>query len=245
MTTEDCANFREDLAAYVLGALDAEGIPALVAHLRVCTACRTELNQFRRIDEGMLAALPPHTPSSAVRRKLQARLASTQKTTHLRPVRSFSQFALGGVLVLMLAFNLFSIYQLQSMQRQQSELAKRLETDQAALAMLAYAGTDTYPVSGTGVAGSLLLDKDLNTAVLIAWNLPALPDDKVYQVWLIDSQGGRLSGGLFTPAVSQPYTTTLIASPRPFTDFAGIGVTLEPAGGSPKPTGERVLKVDF
>jgi anti-sigma-K factor RskA len=113
--------------------------------------------------------------------------------------------------------------------------------------MLAYPSTQALPVIADveDIAGSMLVDEDKNTAVLVLWNLPPLGAEQTYQIWLIDADGKRLSGGLFRPATVQGYTTATIQSPRPLREFVGIGVTVEPEGGSPGPTGSRILGVDL
>lgn len=75
--------------------------------------------------------------------------------------------------------------------------------------------------------------------------MPQLSQEQTYQAWLIDSQGGRISAGIFHPQTNQTYTTQVITTDKGFSNYVGIGETVEPAGGSEQPTGERVLKVAF
>jgi anti-sigma-K factor RskA len=137
--------------------------------------------------------------------------------------------------------------QIRDLQRQQSALTDRLYNEQAAIAMLAYPSTKTLNVSADvqGLAGSMLVDKDKSTAVLVLWDLPQLEEGKTYQAWLIDAEGNRTSGGLFAPVDEPGYTTATIQSPVPIGEFKGLGVTIEPSGGSAGPTGPRVLAVDL
>lgn len=247
MTYEGHTFFREALPAYALGALDADEFRALEAHLQTCVDCRTELAEHQAVSEGLLAAVPPRLPSSRLRMRLAARLPSAQKVVRQKPrlAWTFGQAVVAAALVLLLAMNSLSVFQVRALQVQQAELSRRLETEQSAIAMLAYPGTRALAVSGEGVPGSLLLDEDLNTAVLMAWNLPVLPGRQTYQIWLIRAGGDRVSGGLFNAEQGRPYTLATIASPRPLSDFVGIGVTVEPQGGSPAPTGPSVLGGEF
>jgi anti-sigma-K factor RskA len=64
-------------------------------------------------------------------------------------------------------------------------------------------------------------------------------------MWLIDSQGDRTSGGFLVPEMNRPFETAVISLSLPLTGFTGFGITLEPFGGSPKPTGPRILLVDL
>jgi len=245
--TEEHALFRDNRAAYALGSLDTDEVYALEVHLQTCPECQAELVHYERISTGLLSALPPQAPPPALRQRLAARLPQAGKNERVRPAWriSFAQLAVSAAFVLLLGLNLFATLQVRNLQRQQAELAQRLDTEQSAIAILAYPGTRTLPINGEGVAGSLLMNPETNTAVLYAWNLSELPGDKTYQIWLIDPQGNRVSGGLFVSQPEQIYTSASVASAVPFSDFVGLGVTIEPWGGSPGPTGPNVLRVNF
>lgn len=247
MARDEHSLLRENLPAYALGALDAGESRALEAHLQTCDACRTELADYRAISENLLAAAPPREPSPALRKQLQSRLpsGSTQKTARPRFVWSFRQLALGTALVLLFGMNLFSFLQLRELQRQQLTLQRQLQNNQAALAMLSYPGTESLAIDAGAISGTVLLDRDRNRASLVVWNLPELSEEQTYQIWLIESDQDRVSGGLFRPQAELPYTTQPVFSSQDISNFVGIGVTVEPAGGSDQPTGPRVFKVDF
>jgi len=89
------------------------------------------------------------------------------------------------------------------------------------------------------------VDKSRSLLALFAWHLPPAPAGKTYQVWLIDSQGDRTSGGFVEPEINEAFVMTVIPSPQPLAGFKGLGVTIEPLGGSLKPTGPNVFRVDF
>ncbi|MEW5827289.1 MAG: anti-sigma factor, partial [Chloroflexota bacterium] len=237
--------FLDDIPAYALGALDAEEAAALESHLRTCASCRDELAGYRLVSDSLLTAVPPKPPSAALRKRLQNRLPGGQKQPRPRLAWTFSQWPVGLAFAVLLILNIFTLVQLQGIRTQQAGLLHQVGNAQVALAMLSYPGVQTLPVSGENVSGTLLLDADRNTAVLVAWNLPELPAGQTYQVWLVEPDGGRVSAGIFRPESGQPYTTETIASAQILSSFVGIGVTIEPAGGSDQPTGERVLKVDF
>lgn len=67
-----------------------------------------------------------------------------------------------------------------------------------------------------------------------------LPADKVYQLWLI-RDGQRTSGGTFTVDANGRGQVP-IHPPLPIREYQSMGVTVEPTGGSPGPTGARVLR---
>ena len=238
MAHDEHSLLRENIPAYALGALDTEDARALETHLQTCAACRAELTSYRSLSDNLLATLPPRQPSPALRKRLQSRLPSAQKTRRPRFVWSFGQLAFGGALLLLFAINLVSFVQMRDFQRQS-------QNNQAVLAMLAYPGTQSLPISGGNIAGTVLLDRDRNSAAVIAWNLPKITSAQTYQIWWIEPNGHRISAGVFRPQADLPYTTQPCFSSQSVSNFVGLGVTIEPAGGSPQPTGPRVFKVDF
>jgi anti-sigma-K factor RskA len=238
---------RENLPAYALGILDAADAAALEAHLQACAACQAELAEYRAVSDNLLMAIPPQQPPAALRKRLQGRLPSAQKMARPRLTWSWSRLAMGTAVALLLLMNLFSFVQMRAIQRQQAGLLQQLKTNQFALSMLAYPGTQSFPIADGNetLSGSVLLDRERNTVALVMWHLPDLGDEQTYQIWLIEPDGHRVSAGLFRPQSDAAYTTQPVYAKQDISKFVGVGVTIEPAGGSDQPTGPRVFKVDF
>ncbi len=237
--------YRENLAAYALNALEADEAAALEAHLQTCASCRMRLADFRRLGAGLLAALPPRAPRPALRRTLQGRLSSPMRSTRSQFKLSWGQAGVAAAFLLLIAFNLLSILQIFSLREGQAELNRQFYSEQTAIAMLAYPGTQSIAFNQDGITGSLVVDKSRDLLAVFAWHLPPAPQGKAYQMWLIDPRGDRTSGGFLMPEADQPFAMAVIASPQPLAGFVGFGITLEPSGGSPQPTGPKILRVDF
>jgi anti-sigma-K factor RskA len=78
---------------------------------------------------------------------------------------------------------------------------------------------------------------------LVVHDAPPLDPSNQYQIWLI-RDGKRTSGGVFS--VDQDgYGTLMIDTSEPLDSFQSFGVTIEPAGGSPGPTGKKILGGDL
>jgi anti-sigma-K factor RskA len=237
--------YKDNLAAYALGALDAQETSALEAHLRTCDDCRLELADYQRVTTGLLTALPPQKPSPKLKRSLQKRLAGNVRPAHPGLNWSWNRALITGALVLLIGLNILSVFEVFTVRNEQAELNKQYGSNQTAIAMLAYPGTQSFTFDQNGISGSLLVDKTRNMVAVFAWHLPPTPAGKAYQMWLIDPQGNRTSGGFLIPDTDQPFVMSVIKSPLPLTGFTGLGVTVEPSGGSPKPTGEKIFRVDF
>jgi anti-sigma-K factor RskA len=101
--------------------------------------------------------------------------------------------------------------------------------------VVAMVGTDAAPAA----AGTLVISGDGEYGTLVVDGLPALDLDHQYQLWLI-RDGQRTSGGVFS-VNPEGYGALWITSPEPLSSYPAFGITIEPEGGSPGPTGEKVL----
>ena len=70
--------------------------------------------------------------------------------------------------------------------------------------------------------------------------LPALPADKVYQLWVVPQDRPPVNAGLLSPDASG-HASLFFEMPADLPPPAVLAVTVEPAGGVPAPTGDKVL----
>jgi anti-sigma-K factor RskA len=96
-------------------------------------------------------------------------------------------------------------------------------------------GTDAAP----GATGTIVISQDGEHGTLVVDGLPPLDEAFQYQLWLI-KDGQRTDGGVFS-VDSEGYGALWVSSPAPLSSFPAVGITIEPAGGSPGPTGDKVL----
>ncbi len=236
----------DSMGAHVLGALTPVETAAFEAHLASCEGCRREVQAYRAVGDGLLHATGAHPPPPRLRANLIAALAERREQPAASP-RRFS-FARAGALagmVLVVGLSAAMITQVFFLRQQVNALGEQLRVNQTALALVAYPGARSVPVTGENAGGTVVVDSDQSVGVLIAWGLPALEASRTYQVWLIAPDGSRTSGGTFAVTRTMPYTSVVFHSQAPMSAFRGLGVTVEPAGGSPAPTGPRVLGADF
>jgi anti-sigma-K factor RskA len=87
-----------------------------------------------------------------------------------------------------------------------------------------------------GGTATVLISSSKDALVVKMKDVPAPPAGKVYQMWLIPKDGSApVSQGLMDKeALSKPAVVKGIAS------AASLGITVEPAGGSPAPTSPTV-----
>ena len=194
-------------------------------------------------------------------RKLAGYWTALSRYSHLSPARAAASLL---VIVLLIGGFWFDS-RLDQMSRDSDMMAGQLEVaaeqealvmdivaDQRnftyeALQMSASPGTSVNMLSSndrTATAHGLMMVSDAGTrALLLAVNLPPLPNNKVYQVWLIKS-GRKYSAGFMT-VDSTGFGKAIIIPESPFGHFDAIGITVEPLGGSIGPTSDSVLDGDL
>lgn len=125
--------------------------------------------------------------------------------------------------------------------KQSELLAQRQQLDEVVAR-----ATRMVPLSGDAAApqasARLFWDTDRQEWVIYFFNLPALPEDKDYQLWYITNDQRKLSARVFR--ASQTGRTELrVTLPRDLAPtLAATAVTVEPKGGSQQPTGPLFLK---
>jgi anti-sigma-K factor RskA len=226
------------LPAYALDCLDDAEARTLAGHLALCALCRRELEAYRQTAHALALTAPQTEPPASVRQKLleEVQAWSSQPVVavdnRLRPLpwRQLPASALSwqpALLLLLLLLLLSNLYLWQQFNRLRQEAPPR--------AVVTLMGAETAPQA----SGVLVLTADGRQATLIVEGMPPLPAGQQYQLWLIEN-GQRSDGGVFSVDIAG-YHTMPVTPPRPITDYNAFGVTIEPAGGSPGPTGPRVL----
>jgi anti-sigma-K factor RskA len=252
-----CDETRELLQVYALDAADDGEVRQVRAHLAACPACQRELASYRGSLDALALTAPPAAPSPRLRERvlLAAGIERRRRAGLLDWIRQW--FAPTGgltrlrpaVAALALVVALGSTFQAV---RLQVELDRQIEANRALaaevgardrLVALLGPGLTTREVSGTEAAPAaeayVYYRPDRQSAYLMAQQLPALPKGRVYQLWLI-RDGKRTSGGTFGPE-PDGRGRLAIEAPEPLATYQAVGVTVEPEGGSPGPTGQKVL----
>ncbi len=96
--------------------------------------------------------------------------------------------------------------------------------------------------SGVSTQGHVLWNDQKKAWLFYAFGMPSPPPGKEYQVWFMTELEGPVSAGVFMP--DQNGTGVVVAEPpsKMFGKIVATAVTLEPAGGLPKPSGEMYLR---
>jgi anti-sigma-K factor RskA len=239
---------RDDLhvltGSYVLDAVSDAEREEFERHLQHCPTCETEVRGLRetaarlalacavtppaRMERRVLAAayqtrqLPPLSadrPRRSPRRRALPRRASSRSTVTRRTVtRRVAVLAAAASVAAAVALGI-------------TQLSVQHQLDQAratAIARVVTAPDAHVETARTSAGGSVTVvtSAALREAVVSASGMATLPSSRVYQVWVLSPSGAR-SAGLI-------HGSSLLASAvRP---GDRIGITVEPAGGTARPT---------
>jgi anti-sigma-K factor RskA len=233
----------DELPAYALGSLEREEERQVAEHLAGCSVCQAELKAY----QGVVDQLPLAAPSLNPPVQLKARIMAQTQGSVSRPsrgvadnlasrirsaFRSFSP-AWGLIsLVLLVALGASNLLLWERVQR-----AEQRQTD--SFSVINLTGSQEAP----DAVGLIVISPDGHYGTLVVDVLPTLNEDQQYQLWLVE--GDVLdSGGVFSVGYSG-YGALKVSSPEPLNAYTRFGVTIEPAGGSPGPTGLRVMGGDL
>ncbi len=245
--------FAEDLALYALGILQGDGRLALERHLNECAGCRRELEQLRG-DAALLAlsASGPKPPRRARQRLMSAVAQEPRRIPVAEPKRSWWRALEWVAAAAALAVVLLLV-------RQNSELRRRIATAEASLGYqqeeLArakqvadlFTAPETQQVTLIAAKtppqpqGKTFYLRNRGQLIFLANNLPPLPPDKIYELWLIPKAGAPVPAGLFRP---DPHgSATVVNPPLPTgVEAKTFAVTLEAESGPhDAPHGEAVM----
>ncbi|MFI0986827.1 anti-sigma factor domain-containing protein [Streptomyces exfoliatus] len=229
--------------AYVLDALDTdEEREAVERHLAHCAACAHEVRELSETAArlGLAVAEPV---GQELRAEVLRRIADVRQLPPVtvgagrafgtgRGPRRLPRWALAASLA-----GAVTLAGLAGLQYQRAEEARdravRAEASAEAVAVVLAAPDARVSTArlADGVVGTLVHAPSLDRAVFAAAGMPAPPAGKVYQLWYDDS-GTMRSAGLMASGTTS--STTLLEGPA--NRSSGIGITVEPEGGSPRPT---------
>ena len=225
----------EFIPAYVLGILPEDEREGVSKHLERCLSCQAEFHSYQSVVDHLPHTVPQRNPPQRLRAAILQQAAAEEVNTRLtrrswwtwlsRPLNPL--VGLVGLLLIVALAGL-NIFQLQQAQ-----------TPPATAVPANFHLVKMTSPQGTGPTGILVISDDGNYGTLVVDGLTPLDVKQQYQLWLV-KDGKRTSGGVFSVEDSG-YGMLEIDSPQPLISYQSFGITVEPSGGSPGPTGQKVL----
>jgi anti-sigma-K factor RskA len=216
---------------YVLDALPDDERVAFEAHLAECAFCTTEVAELReaavKLSTQVAAPPPPALKASVMAaietvRQLPPAVPGGDTVPRRRTSRR-SLLALAAAALVVAGAGGVAIDQY----RDRNEAVQANNRVSAVLAQ-PDARTVHGAVSGGGQA-TVVVSGRADAAVVVLRDLPKLPADRTWQLWMIDPSQSAHSVGLAAGDLTQVLNGSV-------TGMVAFGLTIEPSGGSPKPT---------
>ncbi len=245
--------FDELKEAYALGALPADELREFEAYLAAHPERQYEVDELNSIAALLAVSSADQEPPKHLRRSVMAMVnaeaAGRQNRTSswrssLDGLREAfpARIALGAAAALvvgLLAWNLLLQGELRDISGRNGELQAQIEDARAGAD-----GTRILAMQGEGEminSDAEVMAFEGDRAILVAENMPSLPDDQTFQIWVIDDSEGAKPSGIFQPN-GDPVAAVV---KQPLEGAETIAVTVEPAGGSPQPTTDPMLSAQL
>lgn len=221
MTDSDHTRWSEDLAAYVLGALEPEEAAELERHLEGCERCREEMRWLEPAVHTLPESVERREPPKQLRQSLMAEVRAdvqAEEPTRGRSRRWFLKPAVGFAVLALLVAGVVG-YEVG-----------RDGGDEGG-------GASTVVREINGMTVKMIQEGEGGTLQLAG--VPQPPEDKVFEAWV--ERDGDVEA---VPALIVPdrhgHAETTIADMR---GVEAVMITVEPRGGSEMPTGKIVMEM--
>ncbi|MFD3655440.1 anti-sigma factor domain-containing protein [Streptomyces sp. NPDC058620] len=228
--------------AYALHALPDDERREFERHLEACEACAQELRELSAT-AARLGLAVSRTPTPGLRDRVLRDITTVRQEppSHGRLARAAgaggrarrrTTYVLAACIAASAAFGGVAIWQNQVAQDARQEANRAGQRSEQLAQVLA--APDAKTSSGTlegGARGTVVVSRSVNRAVFLASGMERPPAGRVYQLWF-DDGGTMRSAGLMDPST----TSDALLMDGPVDRASGMGITVEPAGGSAQPT---------
>ncbi|MEA2486041.1 MAG: hypothetical protein QOD46_1152 [Actinomycetota bacterium] len=226
---------KDLIAPYVLGAVAPEEEREIRSHILTCDECTQEAESFAMVTAALPHATEPvPLPAGFVdrvvahvhdARPVASPWPSAGRVPWYRRWTGWQVVATSALLVVALVLGAFLVNE-----------RKNLEQRQKVLTALLHHERDGMELHGSAGAVAKVIPTS-NGTIFVASGLHEAPADRTYQLWLIKSDGTPVSAGTF----AMNGGVAVLESQLPLNGFDKAAVTVEPSGGSEKPTTQPVI----
>ncbi|GLY48957.1 anti-sigma factor [Lentzea sp. NBRC 102530] len=225
--------------AYAVNALSDTERAAFEAHLGGCGSCSQEVAELAATAARLGAAVESPPPPQLRARVLAAAAETRQVSPHVPKIADRRRLRWAGGLLAAACLAAVVVVTVQNVETSDERRLAQLSSEYSRFSDL-LSTPDAKLISGTapnGATGTAVVSASRDEALFLAKNLPQPADGKTYQLWLIGADGER-SAGLVVPGSGPSVVTGLAGTER-------VALTVEPAGGSEKPTTVPVMSMSI
>lgn len=257
----------EEIELFALGALPEDEAATVRAHVSACDECAARLAEAHGHASLLAFGVKQDRPAGTIKAELMARVRANRQSEEMNewPSRVYAEnqargagegagrltwvLAAGAVALALVSLGLsWQNRRISAKLEQERKVAeasiREREQIEKLVGMLASPDTMTVKLAGMGemanASGMVKFNAKAGMVVYEAENLPHLPADKSYQMWLVPTSGAPISAGLLGPG-GHAWGSMWMAEVPANTQAKAFAVTVEPAGGMEQPTGPKVL----
>jgi anti-sigma-K factor RskA len=233
--------WRADLAAYLLGSLEAEEVEAMEEHLQGCERCREELRWLRPAVDVLPESVPQLDPPPGLKARLMAEVRSDVAQAEAPAAGWEARRAA------------------EPPRRRRRGFRGFVWRPAAALTALAlvvavvvgYAvgtgggggpGTTTTKTVAQGGAVHATLEKSGDSGTLMLTGLEQARTGHVYETWVQHGNRAPVPSSLFEPRRDGTASTAI---PHQLEGADRVMVSVEPEGGSDQPTSSPIVTLEL
>jgi anti-sigma-K factor RskA len=217
--------------AYALDALDDIERARFAAHLAKCSTCQRDVAEFRAAATHLGRAVS-EPPPPALRASILDAIGDVRQDRPGPPPRQprhtgrWVTLAAAVAAALVIGVLTAQLLTIRADRNDTEQLAEVLTAPDAAI----------MPLEGEVGSGRMVWSPSLGRSVLVLDGLPTLESDRDYQLWFV------VDGEQIPVEVYHPDDHRIVAETPDLPDgLEALGITEEPAGGSPAPTGPMLL----
>ena len=228
------------LAAYALDAVDEHEQRLFEEHLLGCPACERELAELAPTVEALGAGVPAAPPATVretvLRHVAEERLDRTSPAPGAGPADDLAarRAARSSRRLVLLAAAAAAVAVVMAL----VVGPFRAEAPLTPAAIAAAADAERYEVRVGEATAVVIVSRTLDKAAIETTDMAPAPDGRDYQLWFAHADGSLTDAGVM-PRVED---AAMVLSDD-VDDAVGIGLTMEPAGGSAQPTTDPIVVI--
>jgi anti-sigma-K factor RskA len=255
-----CEDCQPLLAEFALEDLAGDLRDQVASHLASgCNACNRELVEIAANLAALAGTLPLQSPPAHIERDLMQRVTERRTVQPAAPGRVSRRTLTRGLIAsaAVLAASLIGIAAWtirqqaitnQRLAEQVADFQRRLaEADKsqrfAPVPQLTFASRGAAATE-TPVHGYVITDHVARQWHVYVFNLPSLPEERVYQLWFVGDDG-KFVPAATVKADDAGTISHLVDLPSEIPAVAGLAISDEPTGGSNAPTGQHMFQADL
>lgn len=232
---------KDLIAPYALGAVPADEMVEIRAHILECEECMTEADKFTDAAASLAYAAPPEAPPHGFADRVidlvheehgDRASAAAGSTSGRHRWRWIEALSFAALLILTGVLSLSLIDARRDANYDRDVVAALLNNDEG------------LKLQGAGGRGTILSSD--GDALFVAQGLDDVASDHTYQLWLMQGDCATQSNADLCHVVSagtfeSRHGVAILKTSEPLSGYADAAVTIEPEGGSDAPTTTPVI----